>query len=109
MRCDFGGDPIRPVVADDTDDIAAFQPKLDQAQGKVVDAGLIIAPGENFPEPEIFLAQRDLAAEFGRVEAQQFRIGIGLFDPARIIHHAALSAATNFSWGSTSTSSSSPR
>jgi hypothetical protein len=44
-----------------------------------------------------------------RVEAEHLRKGVGQRNPARIVHHAALSACAGSSSGSTSTSSSSPR
>ena len=52
---------------------------------------------------------RDFAAILFGVEAQQFRIGIGLGDASGVIHHAAVSAGVGVSSGSTRTSSSSPR
>ncbi|OIQ80851.1 hypothetical protein GALL_373940 [mine drainage metagenome] len=106
---DFGRHPVRPVVADDADDIAAAEAELDQAEREVVNPRLIIVPGEELPEPEILFAQRDLAAKFPGVETQQLWIGIGLRDPAGVIHHAAVSAGAGVSSGSTRTSSSSPR
>ena len=106
---DFGRDPVRPVVADDADDVLAPQAQLDQAKCEVANARLVIVPGENAPQPEILLAQRDLVAVLLRVEPKHLRIGVGLRDAARIIHHAALSCAGGASSGSTSTSSSSPR
>ena len=109
MGGDFGRHPVRPVVADDADDVAAAKAEFDHAEREVVHPGLIVVPGEHAPQPEILFAQRDLAAMFSGVEAQQFRIGIGLRDAAGVIHHAALSAAAGASSGSTSTSSSSPR
>src|SRR6202035_5107734 len=109
MGGDFGRDPVRPVVADDADDVAACDAKFDHAEREVVHPGLIVVPGEHAPQPEILFAQRDFAAMFFGVEAQQFWIGIGLRDPAGIIHHAALSAGADASSGSTRTSSSSPR
>ena len=62
MGGDLRRDPVRPVVADEADDIAAAQAELDQAEREVAHAGLVIAPGEGAPEAEILLAQRDLVA-----------------------------------------------
>ena len=109
MGGDFGRHPVRPVVADDADDVAAAKPELDQAEREVVHPRLVVVPGEHAPEPKILFAQRDLAAMLFGVEPQQFRVGIGLRNPARVIHHAAHSGAAGLSSGSTSTSSSSPR
>ena len=106
---DFGRHPVRPVVADDADDVAAAEAEFDHAEREIMHPRLIVVPGEHAPQPEILFAQRDLAAMFPGVEAQQLRIGIGLRDAAGVIHHAALSAAAGVSSGSTSTSSSSPR
>ncbi len=76
-------DPVRPVVADDADDVAAAQAQFDQAEREVAHAALIVVPGEDAPEPEILFAQRDLVAVLLRVEAQQLRIGVGLGDARR--------------------------
>src|SRR5229473_5387719 len=84
MGGDFGRHPVRPVVADDADDIAAADAEFDHAE-------------------------RDVVAMFVRVEPQQLWIGIGLGDAAGVIHHAALSTGAGVSSGSTRTSSSSPR
>src|ERR1700704_2653601 len=105
MRSDLGRNPVRPVVADDADDIATAQPKLDHAERKIMHPALIVVPGEGLPESQILFAQRDLAAIFPGVEAQQFWIGIGLPDPAGIIHHAAVSVDAGASSGSTRASS----
>lgn len=101
--------PVRPVVADDANDVTAAKAELDQPEREVAHAGLVIVPGERAPEAEIFFAQRDLVAVLAGIEPEHFRIGVGLRDAARIIHHAALSCAGAASSGSTSTSSSSPR
>src|SRR6266404_2614270 len=106
---DFGRYPVRPVVADDADDVAATDAEFDHAECEVVHPGLIIVPGEHAPEPEILFAQRDVASMFTCVEAQQLRIGIGLGDAAGVIHHATLSAGAGVSSGSMRASSSSPR
>ena len=60
VGCDFGGDPVRPVVADDADDVAAAKAELDHAEREIAHAVLIIVPGEDAPQPEILFAQRDL-------------------------------------------------
>src|ERR1700675_5009379 len=109
MGSDFRRHPVRPVVADDADDVAAAKPKLDHAERKIMHPALVVVPGEALPEPEILFAQRNLAAIFPGVEAQQFWIGIGLLYPASVIHHAAVSAGVGQSSGSTRASSSSPR
>jgi hypothetical protein len=109
MRGDFGGDPIRPVVANDANDVAARKTKLDHAEREITDAGLIVAPGERLPESKILFAQRDLTTEFSRVQPQHFWIGVGLRDAGGVIDHAAVSAGVGDSSGSTRTSSSSPR
>ena len=109
MRCDFGRHPVRPVVADDADDVAAPETQFDHAEREIMHARLVVVPGEDAPQPEILFAQRDLAAVLPGVEAQQFRIGIGLGDASGVIHHAAHSGAAGLSSGSTRTSSSSPR
>ena len=109
VRGDLGRHPVRPVVADDADDVAAAESEFDHAEREIMHAGLVVVPGEDAPEPEILFAQRDLAAMLPGVEAQQLRIGVGLGDASGIIHHAALSAGDGVSSGSTSTSSSSPR
>ena len=106
---DFRGHPVRPVVADDSDNIAAAKPKLDQAEREVVHARLIVVPAKKLPEPKILLAHGNLAAMFFGVEAQQFRIGVSLSDATGVIHHAAVSAGAGLSSGPTRTSSSSPR
>ena len=106
---DFRRHPVRPVVADDADHVALAQAEFDHAQRKVMHPGLVVVPGEHAPKPKILFAQRDLAAMFPGVEAQQFWIGVSLRDAAGVIHHAALSAGAGTSSGSTRTSSSSPR
>ncbi len=111
MRRDFGRDPVRPVVADDADDVAPRQAQFDHAEREILHAGVVVVPGEELPEAEVFFTQRDLLAELAGVQPQQFRIGVGLGDAGGVIHHAALSAGAGegASSGSTSTSSSSPR
>src|SRR6267142_3921916 len=109
MGGDFGRHPVRPVVPDDADDVAATKAELDQAECEVTHPALIVVPGERAPKPEILFAQRDFAAMFLGVEAQQLRIGLGLRNAAGVIHHAAVSAGAGVSFGSTRTSSSSPR
>src|ERR1700681_248837 len=108
MGGDFGRHPVRPLVADDADDIAAADAEFDHAEREVVDPPLIVVPAQYAPQPEILFAQRDFVAMFVRVEPQQFWIGIGLGDAAGVIHHAALSTGA-VSSGSTRTSYSSPR
>src|SRR5258708_35656714 len=109
MGGSFGRHPVRPVVPDDADDGAATEAELDQAEREIPYPALIVVPGEWAPEPEILFAQRDFAAMFLGVEAQQLRIGIGLRNAAGVIHHAAVSAGAGVSSGSTRTPSSSPR
>ena len=92
MRCDFGGHPVRAVVADDADDVAAPKPQFDHAEREIVHARLVVVPGEDAPQPEILFAQRDLAAVLLGIEAQQFWKGIGLGGASGVIHHATLSA-----------------
>src|SRR5262245_22641630 len=104
MGGDFGGDPVRAVVADDADHIAAAEAELDHAEREIAHALLVIVPGEDAPEPEILFAQRDLAAVLLCVEAQQLWIGIGLSHAGGVIHHAAHSGAAGLLSGSTSTS-----
>src|SRR6266852_3271211 len=82
MGGDFGRHPVRPVVADDADDVAAAEAEFDHAEREVVDPPLIVVPGQYAPQPEILFAQRDFVAMFARVEPQQFWIGIGLGDAA---------------------------
>jgi hypothetical protein len=53
---DFSRDPVRPVIADDADDVAAAKPQLDHAEREIMYPGLIVVPGENFPEPKILFA-----------------------------------------------------
>src|SRR5215472_4454504 len=108
MRCDLGRHPVRAVVADDADDVVAAETQIGQAEREIACALLVVVPGEQPPEPEVLLAQRDLAAMLFGIEPQQLWIGVGLRDAPRIIHHAALSCAGTSS-GSTSASSSSPR
>ena len=108
MRSDLSRHPVRPVVADNADDVVFAQPQFDHAQREIMHPGLVIVPGEDAPQPEILFAQRDLAAMFLGVETQQFGIGVGLGSAAGVIHHAAVSAA-GMSSGSTRVSSSSPR
>ncbi|MET4759780.1 hypothetical protein ABH970_000152 [Bradyrhizobium ottawaense] len=109
VRRHFRRHPVRPVVADDADDVAAAKAHFEKTERKVAHAGLVVAPGEQPPEPEILLAQCDLVAMLLRIEPEHLRIGVGLCDAACVIHHAALSCAGAASSGSTSTSSSSPR
>ena len=111
MRCNFRRHPVRPVVAHDADDIAAAEAHFDHAERKIVHARLVVVPGKDAPEPEILFAQRDFAAMLLGVETQELWIGVGLRDPAGVIHHAAHSGsgAAGLSSGSTRTSSSSPR
>src|SRR6266700_8104975 len=97
------------IAADDANDVTTTEPELDQAECKVVHPRLIVVPGEHAPEPEILFAQRDFAAVFAGVQAQQLRKGIGLGDASGVVHHAAHSGAAGLSSGSTRTSSSSPR
>ncbi|MEA2821809.1 MAG: branched-chain amino acid transport system ATP-binding protein, partial [Bradyrhizobium sp.] len=75
---DFRRYPVRPVVADDADHVAAAEPEFDQAEREVAHPRLIVAPGEDAPQPEILFAQRDLVAKFACIEPQQFWKGIGL-------------------------------
>ncbi len=107
VGCDFRRHPVRPVVADDADDVAAPQAQFDHAEREIMHAALVVVPGEDAPQPEILFAQRNLAAVLFRIEAQQLRVGVGLGGTSGVIHHAALSAGV--SSGSTRTSSSSPR
>ena len=109
MRCDFRRHPVRPVVADDADDVAAPETQFDHAEREIMHARLVVVPGEDAPQPEILFAQRDLAAVLPGIEAQQLRKGICLGDASGVIHHAAHSGAAGLSSGSTRTSSSSPR
>ena len=109
MRCDFGRDPIGPVVADDADDLATLQSNFEQAQREVAYPRLVVVPGERAPQPKILFTQRDRLAMLAGVEAQELRVGIGLIDARCVIHHAAFSAGAGASSGSTSISSSSPR
>src|ERR1700741_4456610 len=100
MGCDLGRDPVGAVVADDADDVAAGEPKLEQAEREVAHAGLIVVPGKHAPEAKVFFAERDLVAMLARVQSQQFWIGVGSRNPPGIIHHAALSAGMGVSSGS---------
>jgi hypothetical protein len=109
MGCNFGGDPIRPVVADDADDVASGNAELDHAEREILHARVVVIPGEHAPQAEILLTQRDIAAMLSGIQPEHLRIGIGLSDAVSIIHHAALSAAAVISSGSTRASSSSPR
>ena len=92
MRCDFGGHPVRAVVADDADDVAAPKAQFDHAEREIMHARLIVVPGEDAPQPEILFAQRNFAAMLFRVEAQQLWKGLRLGGASGVIHHAALSA-----------------
>ena len=69
---DFGRNPVRPIVADDADDVAAAEAQFDHAEREIVHAGLVVVPGEDAPQPEILFAQRDLAAMLAGVEASIF-------------------------------------
>ena len=106
---DFRCDPVRPVVADDADDIFAPEAQFDEAKCEIAHPRLVVVPGERAPQPKILLAQRDLVAVLLCIQPKHLGIGVGLCDAARIVHHAALSCAAGLSSGSTSTSSSSPR
>src|SRR5262249_47450761 len=106
---DLGCDPVRPVVADDADHVAAAEPELDHAEREITGAALIVVPGEFAPQPEILLAQRDLASVLHGVQAQNLGEGVGLGGATGIVDHAALSRTAGLSSGSTSASSSSPR
>src|ERR1700738_4137996 len=108
MGRDLGRHPVRPVVADDADDVAAAETELDHAEREVMHPALIVVPGEHPPKPKILFAQRNLAAMFFGVEAQQFWIGIGHGSATGVIHHAAVSAGAGVSSGLSRTSSSSP-
>ena len=108
MGGDLGRDPVRTIIADDADHVAATEPQLHHAERELLHARLVVVPGEQPPQSQMFLTQGDLPAVFLRVKAQQFWIGVGLRDPGGVIHHAALSASL-MSSGSTRTSSSSPR
>ncbi len=105
----FRRNPVRPVIADDADDVVAAETQLDHAEREIMHARLVVVPGEGAPEAKVLFAQRDLAAVLSRIEAKQFRIGVGLRDAGGVIHHAAFSATSGLSSGSTSASSSSPR
>src|SRR5258707_15850857 len=109
MGGDFGRHPVRPVVPDDPDDVAATDAELDQAEREIPHPALIVVPGEWAPEPEILFAQRDFAAMFLGVEAQQLRIGIGLGEPNGVTQTTAVSAGPRVSTRSTRGSSASPR
>ena len=65
---DFGRNPVRPVVADDADDVAAAKAEFDHAEREVMHPRLIVVPGEYTPQPEILFPQRDLAAMLAGVE-----------------------------------------
>jgi len=106
---DFRCHPVRPVIADDADDVAAAEAEFDHAEREIMHARLIVVPGEDAPEPEILFAQRDLVAVLLRIDAQQLWIGVGYRGAPGVIHHAALSVTAGLSSGSTRTSSSSPR
>ena len=109
---DLGGDPVRAVVADDADHVAAAEPERDHAEREVAHSVLVVLPGELPPQPEIFLTQRDFAAVLMGVEPQQLRKGVGFGDATGVVHHAACSATGGWSGassGSTRSSSSSPR
>jgi len=101
--------PVRTVVADHADHVAAPEAEFDHAEREIMHPSLVVVPGEDAPQPEVFFAQRNLAAVFPGVEAQQFRIGVGLGRAPGIVHHAAHSGAAGLSSGSTRSSSSSPR
>ena len=109
MRCDFGGHPVRAVVADDADDVAAPKTQFEQAEREIMHARLVVVPGEDAPQPEVLFAQRNIGAVLPGIEAQQFWKSICLGDASGVIHHAAHSGAAGLSSGSTRTSSSSPR
>src|SRR5207237_9214850 len=109
VRDDLSRNPVRPVVADDADDVATTKPEFDQAERQVAHPHLIVVPGEHAPESEVLFPQRDFVAVFAGVEAQQLRKGIGVGEASGVVHHAADSAGWGLSSGSTSTSSSSPR
>ncbi len=109
VRRHFRGDPVRPVVADDPNDIATAETELDETEREVAHPRLVVAPREDAPQPKILLAQGDLVAVLPGVEPEHLGIGISLRDAACVVHHAALSCAGRASSGSTSTSSSSPR
>src|SRR5262249_20789068 len=100
---------VGPVVADDADDITAGNPKLDHAEREVAHAGLIIVPGEEPPQPEVLFAQRDLVCRLLLEKKQDLWIGVGLYCAGGLMHHAAFSARSRTSYGSTNSSSSSPR
>ena len=64
--------PVRPVVADDADDVAAAEAEFDHAEREVVHPGLVVVPGEDAPEAEILFAQRDLAAVLAALRRSSF-------------------------------------
>ena len=109
MRCDFRRHPVRAVVADDADDVAAPETQFDHAEREIMHARLIVVPAEDAPQPEILFAQRNLAAVLPGIEAQQFWKRICLGGASGVIHHATLSRGAGVSSGSTRASSSSPR
>ena len=106
---DFGCDPVRPVVTDNADHVAALDAELDHAQREITHAVLIVVPGEDAPETEVLFAQRNLFAVLRRIEPQHLGVGVGLCDAACIVHHAVASATGLVSSSASSTSSSSPR
>ncbi len=69
---DFGRHPVRPVVADDADDVAAAEAEFDHAEREIMHARLIVVPGEDAPQPEILFAQRDLAAVLPALRRSSF-------------------------------------
>ena len=56
VRRHFAPDPFRPVVADDPDRVAAFEPEPLHAEGHEPDAIMILRPGEGVPDTEFLLA-----------------------------------------------------
>ncbi|MGY3357532.1 hypothetical protein ACVWZK_004195 [Bradyrhizobium sp. GM0.4] len=49
MSGDFRRDPVRPVVADDADDILASKAQFDKAEREVAHPCLVVVPGERAP------------------------------------------------------------
>ena len=75
LRGQLGDEPLRPVVTEHRDDVAALDAEGREAMREVLDAGGIRAPRHRLPDAVALLLQRGLVRVLGREAAQQAREG----------------------------------
>ncbi len=76
VRGDLAVDPLGAVVADNADRVAAADAEGVHPQGKPLDAGVVVGPGEFVPDAELLLAQRHPLWPVRRVVGEQLGKGV---------------------------------